>query len=202
MISIRPGRTAIVAIACLPSFARTQTSTNGSGAAATSSYAALQKSNGSFGLATGGQPAPLYVSAEDFPGVVRAVNDLRADLERVTGSAPTVTTTGAPSGRVVIVGTLGKSPIVDRLVRDKKLDARALAGKWEAFVIKAVDNPLPGVSQALIVAGSDKRGTIYGVYDLSQEIGVSPWYWWADVSTPRRAGLYVNAGVPYDGETD
>src|SRR5262249_43805682 len=84
MISIRPGRTAIVAIACLPSFARAQTSTNGSGAAATSSYVALQKSNGSFGLATGGQPAPLYVSAEDFPGVVRAVNDLRADLERVT----------------------------------------------------------------------------------------------------------------------
>src|SRR5262245_53758087 len=131
------GRFAIVAIACLSSFALGQTRPNGSGAAATS-YVAFAKSNGSFALATGGQPAPLFVSAEDFPGVLRAVNDLRADVERVTGTAPTLTTTGAPSGRVVIVGTLGKSPVIDRLVRDKKLDANALSGKWEAFVIKAV----------------------------------------------------------------
>src|SRR5262249_6931666 len=161
--SIHAGRSAIVAIACLSSFAFAQTSPSGSGAAATTSYVAFAKSNGSFPLATGGQPAPLFVSAEDFPGVVRAVNDLRADVERVAGKAPTVTTTGAPNGRAVIVGTLGKSPVIDRLVRDKKLDANALKGKWEAFVIQSVDNPLPGVPQALIVAGSDKRGTIFGV---------------------------------------
>jgi hypothetical protein len=200
MISIRPRRAALVAIACVSSLALAQTSTNGSGAAATTPYVAFQKLSGSFALANGGQPVPLFVSAEDFPGVVRAVNDLRADLERVTGNAPTVTTTGAPNGRLVIVGTLGKSPIVDRLVREKKLDARDIAGKWEAFVIKSVDNPLPGVPQALIVAGSDKRGSIYGVYDLSQEIGVSPWYWWADVPTQRRTDLYVTAGVHTRGE--
>src|SRR5262245_54823570 len=157
MTSIQAGRSAIVAIACLSSLGFAQTRQNGSGAAATTSYVAFAKSNGSFALATGGQPAPLFVSAEDFPGVVRAVNDLRADVERVTGTAPTITTSGAPSGRVVIVGTLGKSPLIDRLVRDKKLDVNAIAGKWEAFVIKAIDNPFPGVPQALIVAGSDKR---------------------------------------------
>ena len=120
-------------------------------------------------LASGGRSAPIYVSGKDFPGVVRAANDLRADVERVTGTAPRVVADSAPSGQqVVIVGTLGKSPIIDRLVREKKIDGAAIAGKWEAFVVQPVEKPMPGVDRALVIAGSDKRGTIYGVYDLSE----------------------------------
>ena len=189
------GFTAIVAVACAVSSASAQSSTNGSGAAATTSYVASTTSAGAFPLAAAGKPVPLVVSDADFPGVVRAANDLRDDLERVTGARPTIFTNSAIARQAVIVGTIGKSPIIDRLVREKKIDGATLAGKWETFVIKSVENPMPGVAQGLIVAGSDKRGTIYGIYDLSQEIGVSPWYWWADVPTARRSDLYVSSGV-------
>ena len=81
----------------------------------------------------------------------------------------------------MIVGTLGKSALIDSLVATGKLDASDLPGKWESFVITTVANPVPGVERALVIAGSDKRGTIYGIYELSEQIGVSPWYWWADV---------------------
>ena len=67
------------------------------------------------------------------------------------------------------------------MIRENKLDASGVAGKWESFFIQVVPEPLPGVASALVIAGSDKRGTIYGIYDLSEQIGVSPWYWWADV---------------------
>src|SRR5262249_3582214 len=93
-----------------------------------------------------------------------------------------------------------KNPFIDRLVRDGKIDGAMLRGKWEAFVRTVVDNPLPGVDRALVIAGSDKRGTIYGIYDLSSEIGGSPWYWWADVPTERRADVYVSPGTRTLGE--
>jgi len=138
-------------------------------------YVSTKSSAGAFALATSGRATTLYVSVRDHRGVIRAVNDLRADIERVTGAAPIVSTTEVPSGQVVIVGTLGNSPVIDQLVREKRLDATPIAGKWEAFLTEVVERPLPGVSRALVIAGSDKRGTIYGIYDLSSEIGVSPW---------------------------
>ena len=69
-----------------------------------------------------------------------------------------------------------------------------VAGKWESAVTTVVEQPMPGVRRALVIAGSDKRGTIFGVYDLSEQIGVSPWYWWADVRVPHQSALYVQAG--------
>jgi len=164
-------------------------------------YVATAAGSGRFPLAVAASPAALLVSASDYPGVLRAVNDLRADLRRVTGNEPTVSTDTLPRSRdVVLAGTLGKSPIIDRLVRDKKLDVSDLIGRWEKFVTQIVDKPLPGVDRALVIAGSDKRGTIYGVYDLSAEIGVSPWYWWADVPTVHRDNLFVIPGRHTDGE--
>ena len=95
-----------------------------------SSYVTTTSTPGGFALASGGRAAPIYVSGKDFAGVVRVANDLRADVERVTGTAPRVVADSSPSGQqVVIVGTLGKSPIIDRLVREKKLDAAAIARK-------------------------------------------------------------------------
>ena len=69
-----------------------------------------------------------------------------------------------------------------------------LPGRWEAYVRQTVDHPLPNVDRALVIAGSDKRGTIYGIYEISQQIGVSPWYWWADVPVRHRDALFVRAG--------
>ena len=82
----------------------------------------------------------------------------------------------------IIVGAIGDSPIIDKLIQDGKLDeAKDIEGKWEGYVIKNVENPVPGVANALVIAGSDARGTIYGIYTVSEEIGVSPFYWYSDV---------------------
>jgi hypothetical protein len=139
--------------------------------------------------------APLVVDAQDWPGVLRATRDLQADIERVSGVRPEIATgTPAPAAVLVIVGTLGRSPLIDGLVRRGALDCGAIAGRWEAFLRAVVSHPLPGVERALVIAGSDKRGTIYGIYDLSEQIGVSPWYWWADVPVVHRDALFVKPG--------
>jgi hypothetical protein len=146
-------------------------------------------------LFSGGRAAPIHVSAADHRGVLRVAGDLRLDVGRVTGVEPNLVVDGTPTARaVVIVGTLGRSSIVDRLVRERKLDVSAVAGRWETWVTQTVDQPFTGVDRALVIAGSDQRGTIFGVYDLSARIGVSPWYWWADVPVTRRTQLFVLPG--------
>ena len=150
---------------------------------------------GSFALAHNGRASLLYVDASDYAGVVRAAGDLQSDIARVTGITPAIThkSSRLPT-HVVIIGTLGKSPVIDALVRSGKINVAAIAGKWESFLIQVVTDPLPGVDRALVIAGSDKRGTIYGIYDLSEQIGVSPWYWWADVPVQHQDALFVQAG--------
>ncbi|OKI27862.1 glycosyl hydrolase [Saccharothrix sp. CB00851] len=147
---------------------------------------------GRFPLASRGAVAPLVVSDADHPGVVRVVGDLRDDLERVTGVRPEITST--PRGDVVIVGTVGRSPLVDGLVERGKLDVSAIEGRWETSLQQVVHDPMPGVRRAFVIAGSDQRGTIFGAYDVSREIGVSPWYWWADVPPAHRTELHVLPG--------
>ena len=137
----------------------------------------------------------LHVDSTDFPGVIRAVNDLQTDFERVANSAGAVTHGEKNLGpNAIIVGTIGKSKLIDQLIREGKIDVKSVEGKWESFLIQVVTNPLPGVASALVIAGSDKRGTIFGVYDLSNQIGVSPWYWWADVPIPHHDELFVKPG--------
>jgi len=155
---------------------------------------------GAFPLVTTESNAQLWYDANDYPGVIRAIGDLQADIERVTSYKP-VSSTVEPKGiPTVIIGTLGKSVAIDALVSTGKLDASDLKGKWECFVIKTVINPTPGVDKALVIAGSDKRGTIYGIYELSEQLGVSPWYWWADVPTQKHAEAYVLPGRFCSGE--
>lgn len=164
-------------------------------------YVETVNARGSFPLVHGKAAAVLYVDASDHAGVIRAVGDLQADIARVTDSKPIIAHDEKGLGtNAVIVGTIGKSQLIDRLIRDKKIDASQIAGKWEAFVIQVVPRPLPGVSSALVIAGSDKRGAIYGAYDLSEQIGVSPWYFWADVPTAHKDALFVKAGHYSEGE--
>lgn len=136
--------------------------------------------------------APIVVADTDWPGVRRAVGDLQADFERVSGLKPSVAGKILGSQKTAIfVGTLGRSQPIDELVRTGKLDVSAIAGRWEAFLIQVVEDPLPGVERALVIAGSDKRGAIYGIYELSEQIGVSPWYWWADVPVAHRDTVFI-----------
>jgi hypothetical protein len=156
---------------------------------------------GALALATPGAAAPILASGNDWPGVLRAAGDLQSDIARVAGTKPVLA--AGPSGSIpgaVIVGTLGRSALIDGLVAGGKIDAREIGGRWESFLVQVVDNPLPGVARALVIAGSDKRGTIYGIYELSEQIGVSPWYWWADVPVRRRESLFIPPLRRIEGE--
>ncbi|UGQ47589.1 glycosyl hydrolase 115 family protein [Massilia endophytica] len=148
---------------------------------------------GALVVASGGKAAPLHLDPQDWPGVIRAARDLQADIQRVSGALPALKLGPAAGKQAVIVGTIGRSALVDQLIASGKLDASSIRGKWEGWMMQTIDNPMPGVSQALVIAGSDKRGTIYGIYELSEQIGVSPWYWWADVPPVRHATIAVSA---------
>jgi len=155
---------------------------------------------GEFSLVAGNAVATLYVDSADFPGVIRAAGDLQADIQRVTNRTAAIAHDEKGLGsNAIIVGTIGKSKIIDQLIRDRKIDANLFAGKWESFLIQVVPNPLPGVASAVVIAGSDKRGTIFGIYDLSDQIGVSPWYWWADVPVQHHDELFVKPGTFVQG---
>lgn len=138
--------------------------------------------------------ASIRYDQADWKGVIRAIGDLQNDINSVTGVKPKLLTSEALSDCEIVVGTLGKSKLIDQLVKAQKLDVKELAGKWESFVIATIDNPQPGTKKCLVIAGSDKRGTIYGIYELSQQLGVSPWYWWTDVPAKQRPSAYVLAG--------
>ena len=155
---------------------------------------------GDFVLVERNGAAPIYVDGADYAGVVRAAGDLRADIQRVTNRIPAIARGASiAAANVILVGTLGRSELIDRLVRDHAIDVSSVAGQWESFLVQVVQKPFPGVDSALVIVGSDKRGTIYGVYDLSEQIGVSPWYWWADVPVVHHDALFVKPGMHVQG---
>jgi hypothetical protein len=163
-------------------------------------YIELSPGLGSFAIADDHELAQIYVDTNDYWGVVRAAHDLQTDISRVTGRTPTVADHPGKSVEfAIIIGTIGKSAPIDDLVSSGKIDGKQIAGKWEFFQVQVVPVPMPGVAMGLVIAGSDKRGTIYGIYDLSEQIGVSPWYWWADVPVVHRDALFVKPGKYVQG---
>lgn len=128
--------------------------------------------------------------------VVRTCAGLFAsDVESVCGKALTVSDWhGLKAGTAIIFGTVGQSGIIDAMVASGKLDISAIEGKWECYQIEIVKNPVKGIGRALVVAGSDRRGTAYGIFSLSRRMGVSPWYWWADV--PARKSQKIVMSFP------
>ncbi|HEV8559791.1 MAG TPA: glycosyl hydrolase 115 family protein [Actinophytocola sp.] len=175
--------------------AMTAVATGDHGQADPAQYVVTTPRPGSFALVERGKAAPLVVSAADHPGVVRVVDDLQADVNRVTGAQPAISTNQVPArSEPVIIGTIGRSPLIDGLISAGKLDVRGIAGKWETSLEQVVQNPLPGIRRAFVIAGSDQRGTIYGAYDVSKQIGVSPWYFWNDVPAKHADALHVLPG--------
>jgi hypothetical protein len=146
-------------------------------------------------LADGKTVVPIFVETNNDFAVLRAAGDLAEDFARVTGQKPAVEN-DFPGGKknCVIIGTLGRGGIVDRLVAEQKLDVTGVRGEWESYVLQVVKNPLPGVASALVIAGSDRRGAIFGIYQLSEMIGVSPWSWWADVPVKKQNSIGVSGG--------
>ncbi len=184
---------ALVALLCVSSFPAMAI------ACETPASVCLTPKSGGFGLIRNGQPAPLYVDASADPAVLHVADSFAADLQRVGGKAVRrVTDARAKTDQLIIIGVLGQSPVIDELVRAGKLDATGVAGEWEAFRRVVIERPFPGVARALVIAGADRRGAVYGAYDLSQMMGVSPWHWFADVPVRRQANVYVTPGSHHD----
>ena len=154
---------------------------------------------GSFPLIRSGQPASLFVDASADSAVKLVADSFAADLERVGGKAtPRVTEPRTATGNLIIIGVLGQSAVIDELVRAGKLKADDISGQWEASRRIVVERPFPKVARALVIVGANRRGAVFGAYDLSAQIGVSPWYWFADVPPRRQANVYITAGSHLD----
>lgn len=167
------------------------------GAGAVETFVSFTPTGGGFAVVKGGKPVNVVCGHDDFEGVRMAAANLAKDFGRVSGTDAALVS--APSGECVIVGSL-KSGLVRQLVKAGKVDGKQLEGKTEKYLLQIVDRPLDGVERALVIAGSDKRGAIYGAYELSRQMGVSPWYWFADVPTRRHKDVYIKKGAFTDGE--
>ncbi len=132
--------------------------------------------------------ATVSYDKTESPQVIRAISDLKRDIAMVTGSA------GSGASQI-IVGTYG-SKTIKQLIAKGVLKDKDLRGRWESYVISITNEKQP----RLVIAGSDKRGTIYGIYDVSQRIGVSPWYWWADVPVAQNPDAAVDGDYYASGE--
>lgn len=141
----------------------------------------------------------IYMDANDCKGVSYAAHALLKDIKSVSGATATLTADAgflkkADTARpAILVGTIGHSAAIDQLVKQKRINGNLLKGKREKFIITLIDGQL-------VIAGSDRRGTIYGIYELSQQMGVSPWYDWADVPVEHHDSIFVNKGIYTDGE--
>ena len=142
-----------------------------------------------FCIASKGKTATIVVDENDWKGVIRAANDLGDDVRRVSGTVAAVVGSAAvpQQSDVIIVGTIGKSRTIGHLIKQKKIDVKKVRGQWESYLIDVVDGNL-------VIAGSDKRGTIYGIYEISQRIGVSPWYYMADAPVKHRDEVWYDGG--------
>ena len=152
-------------------------------------------SKGDFCLVASNSVADIFVDAGDSRTVSLAAGLFAEDVARVTGRKPSVRTDdGAASGVCVIAGTIGNNSVIKRLIEAKKIDVSGIENRWESCLIQVVENPLPGVDAALVIAGSDRRGTAYALFELSKQIGVSPWYYFADVASKKREAIIINSG--------
>ena len=155
---------------------------------------------GDFKLVFENGSAGIFYDKSDYKVVEIAANLLAGDIERVTGLKPSVyTDLEQASGNVVIAGTIGHNKLIDQLIKEGKIDASHIAGQWETYALQIVEKPYKNITSALVIFGSDRRGTAYGIFELSKQIGVSPWYWWADVPVQKKKNLIIKKGFYCDG---
>ena len=140
-----------------------------------------------FSIVHQGIAASIIVDNADWKGVIRAAGDLSDDICKVTGVKSNVIESRRMAKNAIIVGTIGKSRLIGQLIGKRKIDVSQIKGQWESYLIDVVDGNL-------VIAGSDKRGTIYGIYEISRQIGVSPWYWWADAPVKHQDSLFYCQG--------
>ena len=158
---------------------------------------------GWFPLASESQASVIFLDDEDHAVVKTAAGLLADDVERITGKHAEIITAERLSEieatTAVVAGTIGHSRLIDEMAECGIIDISSIKGKWESYIVSTVK--LPGnEAPVLVIAGSDRRGTAYGLITISEAIGVSPWYWWADVTPQTRKALYLEPGCFIQGE--
>ena len=150
--------------------------------------------DGYFPIASAWKATAIYTDVKDYKVVGIAADMLADDVERVTGHRPKHESISnqkfLPKDAAIVAGTLGNSAMVDWIVDRQKLDVSVIRGKWESFLIITTTHPKHH-TPILLIIGSDRRGTAFGLTSLSEAVGVSPWYWWADVTPRQRPALYL-----------
>ncbi|MDA3880000.1 MAG: glycosyl hydrolase 115 family protein, partial [Prolixibacteraceae bacterium] len=146
----------------------------------------------SFTLANKQGGAPFIIDAAEDDVVGIAVDMTATDILTITGNKPEVSSSLSKQiPHVVIVGTIGRSSFINQLIDEGKIDVSQIKDQWEAHQLEIIDKPFDGVEKALVITGSDRRGTAYGLVELSRMMGVSPWVWWADVVPEKQKALYL-----------
>src|SRR6185312_2734112 len=139
---------------------------------------------------------PIYTDKNDNWLVQKAVSLFQNDIEMVSDKKPeTSNELPLEAKDVIIIGSIKGSKLIQQLIQSKKIKVDSIKNKWEAYQIQIIKNPFKGIEKALVIAGSDKRGTAYGVFEMSKEIGVSPWYWWADVPVKKKKEIYISKNI-------
>ena len=149
-------------------------------------------------LISDGQPLPIIISPSADSAVKRVAEAFSQDIQRVGGKPADISQNQSISQPAVIIGVLGEDALIDELVQKGKLDVSQIKGQWEAYKIAVVEKPMPDVEHALVIVGADRRGAIFGTFEISEQMGVSPWYWFADVPTEQKSNVFITAGSTQD----
>jgi hypothetical protein len=145
----------------------------------------------SFPIVSNGTATTIFTEAKDHWLVQRAAALLQSDIEKVTGKQPLIIhTLPATIQNIIIIGSLDSSSLIREMAAQQKVKTDSIKGRWEAYGLEVINKPLNGVENALVIVGNDRRGTAYGVFDVTEQIGVSPWWWWADVPVKKKKELY------------
>jgi hypothetical protein len=154
------------------------------------------KNAGAFRIVAEGRGATIIYDNEDDPLIQIAANLFAGDITMVSGYTPEQSSVVSGTNDVIVVGTIGKSKMIQQLIAAKKINVEQIKNKWEGYQIQIVKSPFKGIAQALVIVGNDKRGAAYGLFELSKQMGVSPWYWWADVPVKQKKAIYVQTKTP------
>jgi hypothetical protein len=158
-------------------------------------FVAEKNANDDFSIVTSLAIASIYTDSNDDWLVHKSALLLQHDIEMVTGKKPELISSLSSSIKnIIIIGTINGSSTIKKLISDKKLNTDDIKNKWEAFKLQTISNPIKNIQNALVIVGSDKRGAAYGTFTLSEELGVSPWYWWADVPVKKKQQVYFKKG--------
>ena len=144
----------------------------------------------------------IVYDTNEYSGVKKVINLFTNDIKNITGRSPQKSLSFEQNDKQVLVfiGTFGRNHFIDSLIETRKIDKHHLQNKWETSLIQVIEEPFAGIKRALVIAGSDKRGTMYGMLSLSRALGVSPWYWWADVPVKKQKAIFIKPGIYSDGE--